>query len=112
MLLGSTNYETALALTTISAKLTVTASAATKAADKATTAVAEALDAANAATDAANAATDAADAATAAAMEATDAVAALGVTTQEQIASMRLQNIALSKKITALTKLIVKIQKK
>jgi hypothetical protein len=112
MLLGSTNYETALALTTISAKLTVTASAATKAADKATTAVAEALDAANAATDAANAATDAANAATAAAMEATDEVTALAVTTQAQIASMRLQNIALSKKITTLTKLIIKIQKK
>jgi hypothetical protein len=112
MLLGSTNYETALALTTISAKLTVTPGAATIAATEALNAAAEALDAANAATAAANAATDAADTATAAAMEATEEVAALAVTTQAQIASMRLQNIALSKKITALTKLIVKIQKK
>jgi hypothetical protein len=45
-------------------------------------------------------------------MEATDAVAALAVTTQAQIASMRLQNIALRKQIIALTNLIIKIQKK
>jgi hypothetical protein len=75
-------------------------------------AAAEALDAANAATDAANAATDAADAATAAAQDAADAVAALAVTTQAQIASMRLQNIALSKKIIALTNLVNKLLKK
>jgi trimeric autotransporter adhesin len=78
----------------------------------AATATAEALDAANAATDAANAATDAADAATAAAQDAADAVAALAVTTQAQIASMRLQNIALSKKIIALTALVNKLLKK
>jgi hypothetical protein len=72
----------------------------------------EALDAANAATDAANAATDAADAATAAAQDAADAVAALAVTTQAQIASLRLQNIALSKKITQLMALINKILNK
>jgi trimeric autotransporter adhesin len=72
----------------------------------------EALDAANAATEAANAATDAADAATAAAQDAADAVAALAVTTQAQIASMRLQNIALSKKIIALTALVNKLLKK
>jgi hypothetical protein len=112
MLLGSTNYETALAATLVSLKLTVTPGAATIAATEALNAAAEALDAANAATDAANAATDAADAATAAAQDAADAVAALAVTTQAQIASMRLQNIALSKKIIALTNLVNKLLKK
>ena len=80
--------------------------------DPAYDAAQEALDAANAATDAANAATDAADAATAAAQDAADAVAALAVTTQAQIASLRLQNIALSKKITQLMALINKVLKK
>jgi len=75
-------------------------------------AAAEALDAANAAIDAANSAAEAADAATAAAQDAADAVAALAVTTQAQIASMRLQNIALSKKIIALTALVNKLLKK
>jgi hypothetical protein len=112
MLLGSTNYETALAATLVSLKLTVLPGAATTAATEALNAAAEALDAANAATDAANAATDAADAATAAAQDAADAVAALAVTTQAQIASMRLQNIALSKKIIALTNLVNKLLKK
>jgi hypothetical protein len=83
-----------------------------EAVQKAEDAAAEALDAALAATDAANAATDAADAATAAAQDAADAVAALAVTTQAQIASMRLQNIALSKKIIALTNLVNKLLKK
>jgi hypothetical protein len=94
----------------------ITKAVATVAPDKtvqaAADAAAEALDAANAATDAANAATDAADAATAAAQDAADAVAALAVTTQAQIASMRLQNIALSKKIIALTNLVNKLLKK
>jgi len=94
----------------------ITKAVATVAPDKtvaeAAASAAEALDAANAATDAANAATDAADAATAAAQDAADAVAALAVTTQAQIASMRLQNIALSKKIIALTNLVNKLLKK
>jgi hypothetical protein len=98
------------------AGVAITKAVATVAPDKtvqaAADAAAEALDAANAATDAANAATDAADAATAAAQDAADAVAALAVTTQAQIASMRLQNIALSKKIIALTNLVNKLLKK
>ena len=98
------------------AGVAITKAVATVSPDKkvqaAATATAEALDAANAATDAANAATDAADAATAAAQDAADAVAALAVTTQAQIASMRLQNIALSKKIIALTALVNKLLKK
>ncbi len=75
-------------------------------------AAAEATDAANAATDAANAAAEAADAATAAAQDAADAVAALSVQVSEQIAALRAQNDALRKQITALTNLIIKIQKK
>jgi hypothetical protein len=98
------------------AGVAITKAVATVAPDKtvqaAADAAAEALDAALAATDAANAATDAADAATAAAQDAADAVAALAVTTQAQIASMRLQNIALSKKIIALTNLVNKLLKK
>jgi len=65
----------------------------------------EAIDAANAATDAANAAAEAADAATAAAQDAADAVAALSTQVSEMIA-------ALKKQITALTNLVIKIQKK
>ena len=109
MLLGTANYETALAATTVSAKLTVTPSATVTAALDAAT---EALDAANAAIDAANSAAEAADAATAAAQDAADAVAALAVTTQAQIASMRLQNISLRKQLIALTNLVTLIQKK
>jgi trimeric autotransporter adhesin len=94
----------------------ITKAIATVAPDKkvqaAADAAAEALDAANAAIDAANSAAEAADAATAAAQDAADAVAALAVTTQAQIASMRLQNIALSKKIIALTALVNKLLKK
>jgi len=74
-------------------------------ADAATDAAAEATDAANAATDAANAAAEAADAATAAAQDAADAVAALSTQVAEMIA-------ALKKQITALTNLVIKIQKK
>ena len=68
-------------------------------------AASEATDAANAATDAANAAAEAADAATAAAQDAADAVAALATQVSEMIA-------ALKKQITALTNLVIKIQKK
>jgi len=71
----------------------------------ATDAAAEATDAANAATDAANAAAEAADAATAAAQDAADAVAALSAQVAEMIASLKAQ-------ITALTNLVIKIQKK
>jgi hypothetical protein len=66
---------------------------------------AEALDAANAAIDAANAASEAADAATAAAQDAADAVAALATQVATYISNLR-------KQITALTNLVVKIQKK
>ena len=65
----------------------------------------EATDAANAATDAALAAADAADKATAAAQDASDAVAKLSATVSAMIASLK-------KQITALTALVVKIQKK
>jgi hypothetical protein len=75
-------------------------------------AAAEATDAANAATDAANAAAEAADAATAAAQDAADAVTALAVQVNEQIAELKAMNMALQKQITALTNLIIKIQKK
>ena len=80
---------------------TTAADAATAAAD----AAAEATDAANAATDAANAAAEAADAATAAAQDAADAVAALSTQVSEMVD-------ALKKQITALTNLVIKIQKK
>jgi hypothetical protein len=83
------------------AAATAAGDAATAAAD----AAAEATDAANAATDAANAAAEAADAATAAAQDAADAVAALSTQVSEMID-------ALKKQITALTNLVIKIQKK
>ena len=85
-----------------SAKVTVTGD---NAAQSAADAAAEATDAANAATDAANAAAEAADAATAAAQDAADAVAALSVQVSEMVD-------ALKKQITALTNLVIKIQKK
>ena len=75
------------------------------AAQAAADAAAEATDAANAATDAANAAAEAADAATAAAQDAADAVAALSTQVSEMVD-------ALKKQITALTNLVIKIQKK
>ena len=65
----------------------------------------EALDAANAANDAATDAAKAADAATAAAQGAADAVAKLSTDVATMIASLR-------KQITALTNLVIKIQKK
>jgi hypothetical protein len=79
--------------------------AATDAANAATDAAAEATDAANAATDAANAAAEAADAATAAAQDAADAVAALSAQVATLIAGLKAQ-------LTALTNLVIKIQKK
>jgi len=74
-------------------------------ASAATDAAAEATDAANAATDAANAAAEAADAATAAAQDAADAVAALSAQVSTMMASLKAQ-------LTALTNLVIKIQKK
>jgi len=82
---------------------TVTASAGVS--NEALDAASEAIDAANAATDAANAAAEAADAATDAAQDAADAVAALSTQVSEMID-------ALKKQITALTNLVIKIQKK
>jgi hypothetical protein len=80
---------------------TVVADSAQTAAD----AAAEATDAANAATDAANAAAEAADAATAAAQDAADAVAALSAQVATLISGLKAQ-------LTALTNLVIKIQKK
>ena len=74
-------------------------------AQAATDAAAEATDAANAATDAANAAAEAADAATAAAQDAADAVAALSAQVASLISGLKAQ-------LTALTNLVIKIQKK
>lgn len=68
-------------------------------------AAAEATDAANAATDAANAAAEAADAATAAAQDAADAVASLSAQVATLISGLKAQ-------LTALTNLVIKIQKK
>jgi hypothetical protein len=93
----------------ISATATVVPSAAstatTEAAQTAADAAAEATDAANAATDAANAAAEAADAATAAAQDAADAVAALSAQVATLISGLKAQ-------LTALTNLVIKIQKK
>ena len=83
----------------------VVVEAAVNAAETAADAAAEATDAANAATDAANAAAEAADAATAAAQDAADAVAALSTQVATYISNLR-------KQITALTNLVIKIQKK
>ena len=80
-------------------------SAVSVAAQAAADAAAEATDAANAATDAANAAAEAADAATAAAQDAADAVAALSAQVATLISGLKAQ-------LTALTNLVIKIQKK
>jgi trimeric autotransporter adhesin len=85
--------------------VTVAVPAGVDSAQTAADAAAEATDAANAATDAANAAAEAADAATAAAQDAADAVAALSTQVSEMVD-------ALKKQITALTNLVIKIQKK
>jgi hypothetical protein len=81
------------------------ADAAAENAQAALDAAAEATDAANAATDAANAAAEAADAATAAAQDAADAVAALSAQVATLISGLKSQ-------LTALTNLVIKIQKK
>jgi hypothetical protein len=93
---------TSVAATAITATATVVSDGVAQAA---LDAAAEAIDAANAATDAANAAAEAADAATAAAQDAADAVAALSVSVAAMIDSLK-------KQITALTNLVIKIQKK
>jgi len=85
--------------------VTVNFAAAVNSADTAADAAAEATDAANAATDAANAAAEAADAATAAAQDAADAVAALSAQVASLISGLKSQ-------LTALTNLVIKIQKK
>ena len=85
--------------------VTVAMAAAVNSADTAADAAAEATDAANAATDAANAAAEAADAATAAAQDAADAVAALSAQVATLISGLKSQ-------LTALTNLVIKIQKK
>jgi trimeric autotransporter adhesin len=101
---------------TFSVTATVSASAAEVAAADAIAAAAdaaaEATDAANAATDAANAAAEAADAATAAAQDAADAVAALSTQVADLIAGLTAQISAQKAAITALTNLVIKIQKK
>jgi len=87
------------------ASATAAADGGTSAAETASDAAAEATDAANAATDAANAAAEAADAATAAAQDAADAVAALSAQVASLISGLKAQ-------LTALTNLVIKIQKK
>ena len=89
----------------ITATATVSDDAATAASSAAADAAAEATDAANAATDAANAAAEAADAATAAAQDAADAVAALSASVSAMVSDLK-------KQITALTNLVIKIQRK
>jgi len=96
---------TAGSLAALTATATVNNTAATTASQSATDAANEATDAANAATDAANAAAEAADAATAAAQDAQAAVAALASQVADLISGIKAQ-------ITALTNLVVKIQKK
>jgi hypothetical protein len=108
--IGTTAVDnTALAAGNDSATGSVTfaegSSSATTAASAAADAAAEATDAANAATDAANAAAEAADAATAAAQDAADAVAALSAQVSSMMSSLKAQ-------LTALTNLVIKIQKK
>jgi hypothetical protein len=98
-------YTATATVTNVAAEAKAAGDAATAAAEAAGDAAAEATDAANAATDAANAAAEAADAATAAAQDSADAVAALATSVSEMVA-------ALKKQITALTNLVIKIQKK
>ena len=106
---GGAAVDSTLAAGVSSASATVTFGAGEDAAaanaQAATDAAAEATDAANAATDAANAAAEAADAATAAAQDAADAVAALSAQVASLISGLKAQ-------LTALTNLVIKIQKK
>ena len=112
---GFTGTFSASATVSPSAAETAAAAAIAAAADIASAAVdaaAEATDAANAATDAANAAAEAADAATAAAQDAADAVASLATAVTELMADLKAQIAAQKAAITALTNLVIKIQKK
>ena len=112
---GWTGTFSASATVSLSAAETAAAAAIAAAADIASAAVdaaAEATDAANAATDAANAAAEAADAATAAAQDAADAVASLATAVTELMADLKAQIAAQKAAITALTNLVIKIQKK
>jgi hypothetical protein len=105
---GATAVDSTLAAGNSSASASITFAAGASASDvaqTATDAAAEATDAANAATDAANAAAEAADAATAAAQDAADAVAALSAQVATLISGLKSQ-------LTALTNLVIKIQKK
>ena len=105
---SSTEVDSTLAAGNSSASTEITFAAGASASDvaqTATDAAAEATDAANAATDAANAAAEAADAATAAAQDAADAVAALSAQVASLISGLKSQ-------LTALTNLVIKIQKK
>ena len=117
---GSLKYDATYTAADADGKVIVTAVAGTKGfsaiteltvgtgssdASSAVDAANEATDAANAATDAANAAAEAADAATAAAQDAQAAVAALATQVADLISGIKAQ-------ITALTNLVVKIQKK
>jgi trimeric autotransporter adhesin len=106
---GGAEVDSTLAAGISTATATVTFAAgedpAAANAQAATDAAAEATDAANAATDAANAAAEAADAATAAAQDAADAVAALSTSVSAMISDLKRQ-------ITALTNLVIKIQRK
>jgi len=95
---GSTYADAGVATATVDVAGSTQSSDAVDAANEAT-------DAANAATDAANAAAEAADAATAAAQDAQAAVAALASQVADLIAGIKAQ-------ITALTNLVIKIQKK
>jgi len=91
--------------TGVATQLTTTATVDSGSAEAAVDAANEATDAANAATDAANAAAEAADAATAAAQDAQAAVAALATQVADLISGIKAQ-------LSALSNLIVKIQKK
>jgi len=102
---GLVAYDSTLTAGAKSASATVLWAAGSNSADVAADAAAEATDAANAATDAANAAAEAADAATAAAQDAADAVAALSAQVASLISGLKAQ-------LTALTNLVIKIQKK
>jgi hypothetical protein len=103
---GAVAVDSTLAAGARTATLAVTGTGTTgSVAQAAADAAAEATDAANAATDAANAAAEAADAATAAAQDAADAVAALSAQVSSLISGLKAQ-------LTALTNLVIKIQKK
>ncbi len=103
---STTTIDSSVAAGVRSASATVVGTdSSSSVAQAAADAAAEATDAANAATDAANAAAEAADAATAAAQDAADAVAALSAQVATLISGLKAQ-------LTALTNLVIKIQKK